>query len=242
MAEVTWYILDDRSPAIQWAPPGAWLSHSAGREHNGTSTMSLVPDASVTLTFNGTGIQVFGTITGQVNHEGTPAFQYTIRDADNNEVAGDFWPGSGPTVFNYRAIEETALFPGLHTLAITNQSPDGMFRFDYFRITGTMLPEHNLTATDVTTLSPGGGEPVTSTVFAIPTGDLGRGDRSGEQGAQGVNVATLVVASIASVAFIVGLVILVIFLVRRRRKKRAVIEAGEFCQPQVIRTHDPKPC
>ncbi|EIW81898.1 hypothetical protein CONPUDRAFT_152797 [Coniophora puteana RWD-64-598 SS2] len=111
-------IIDDRDAQISWSEH--WWQAGVSPEYDGTSTGSNRTGDTVTFTFTGTWVSVYGMV-GRNSYAGLPTSSYAID-------------GGRPTVFEPLAMEDSVyryqmfssdiLDDGVHTLIINNITTD----------------------------------------------------------------------------------------------------------------------
>lgn len=133
-------IVDDTDPSISYNGPWRLFSDlsDVSREYNSTIHRADAAGQSLSYTFEGTSISVFGSLDNP-DENGSPEVRFTI---DNLPSAP--WNATGSlNTKTDRLMSHQALFrsfnllPGTHTLTIDilNSGPEGpFFYFDYFTI------------------------------------------------------------------------------------------------------------
>ncbi|EAU85417.1 hypothetical protein CC1G_07111 [Coprinopsis cinerea okayama7 len=123
---------DDTDPAISYL--GDWEPAGGPDEYESTTIWTNTPGASAQITFMGTGISVFGTITRQ-DLFSAPISRYQL-DNDSSMAAQYIGQQTVDAQYRVRFFSVTSLKPGVHTLTITNESDKGQLFLDYFEVRG----------------------------------------------------------------------------------------------------------
>ncbi|KAJ8518717.1 hypothetical protein ONZ45_g4245 [Pleurotus djamor] len=120
------YTIDDRSPLIQYNPPGAWRLGSRTLDplgmrydNNGTFTLTTDQGASATFTFNGTAIWILGA--KRSNHG---PYDVNLDNAIHREDGF-----SRDEQFQFPLFAAEGLVNGLHTVTIINRPVNESFPF-----------------------------------------------------------------------------------------------------------------
>ncbi|KAJ8495396.1 hypothetical protein ONZ45_g12880 [Pleurotus djamor] len=117
--------VDDPCPLLAYSPTG-WTQGTSQSDNKASSYYLTTfhptnrDQSSVSFTFNGTGVQIFGARRG--NHGN---FQITIDNNAFPSISG----ASAQDKFQDSLFSTTALTQGLHTLTLTNQPTDGNHNF-----------------------------------------------------------------------------------------------------------------
>ncbi|KAI1784067.1 hypothetical protein LXA43DRAFT_248408 [Ganoderma leucocontextum] len=127
-------LVDDSNTAVQYSHNWTWVPNLVPEvDHTRHGVSEAGQTAS--LTFTGTGIQVFGTLEPS-DVAGQPTTQYAIDGSVVTTYTAPFTP-SGPAVLNVTFFSKLDLSPdGDHTILITNvngTSPN-MFWLDFFLV------------------------------------------------------------------------------------------------------------
>ncbi|KAJ3543890.1 hypothetical protein NMY22_g2972 [Coprinellus aureogranulatus] len=125
--------LDDRHPSIQYSGTsevgsGQWQSVDDPAAFNGTITSATSVGATARVVFEGTKIEVYGSILQGVL--GRPATSlYTLDDGDTVRYTGMPSDANQTQVLFYSSPN---FAPGTHDLLIRNEVADGQLNLDYF--------------------------------------------------------------------------------------------------------------
>ncbi|KAG6860614.1 hypothetical protein C0995_009368 [Termitomyces sp. Mi166 len=117
--------IDDTSPLITYQPPNAWAQRNistdpdaASQSYKETFTSTQQPGATMTFTFEGVGVSVYGSV--DVDHG-----NFTV-DLDGRNIPKQV---TGPLAYQV-ALANYTLSPGTHTLTISTKG-NSTFVFDY---------------------------------------------------------------------------------------------------------------
>ncbi|KAI0691300.1 hypothetical protein C8T65DRAFT_83204 [Cerioporus squamosus] len=155
-------LIDDGDPAVQYSAGWAYDQGFAPAVYH-TRHGAAVAGTNVSLTFDGTGIDVVTTL-DPTARAGRPTTSYTI-DGVHVETKTAPFASSGLTQFNFTAFSRKDLPPGSHVLTITNvngTSPN-IFWIDYFLVYGRPPSSpHESTTTATFATSPVGSVSATT--------------------------------------------------------------------------------
>ncbi|KAF4616781.1 hypothetical protein D9613_008870 [Agrocybe pediades] len=231
---------DDRSPFIHYSP--GWSERGEqGMDFDGTTMGTNTPGADATLVFNGTTINVFGTIQSddedQSDHIPAPTSSYSI-DGGSQAL---FTPPNifqNTTQHNVTFFQATGLAPNVsHTLVITMQNKGALF-LDWIQVNSTLelpagiLPTTNSTTSNVPNSIPnsvhGGShgekhspsEPQQS-ASTSPLGHGGNNPASFGHSAASLTPGDISSITLGSLVFL-WIIAALIYLIRRRKNKGKV--------------------
>jgi len=197
--------VDDRDARITYSPVNAWATGGQADEYDGTTTYTLAGYASFTFSFQGTSLQVIGTLDGTTTPP-TGAFTYQIdggtallRSAQT--VSGTRTPG-------VVLVQMDNIAAGQHTLVVTNSGP-GSSKFVLDEITYT--PSSASNGTD----SGGGGS---------NSGDGGGGGGNGGAPSPSVNVGAIAGGVVGGILGLGLIAFLAIYAWRRRREANVFMD------------------
>ncbi|KAF8065229.1 hypothetical protein FPV67DRAFT_1418932 [Lyophyllum atratum] len=129
--------VDDESPLIRYQPPGAWSSHNSSTDevannfYGKTYTQTQQPGATMSFTFEGTGIAVYGS--RNVNHG-----NFTV-DIDGNNLRQSGKSSVATQSVEYQAplFVYSTLSPGPHTITLLSLE-NAAFDIDYITWTSSV--------------------------------------------------------------------------------------------------------
>ncbi|RDB17615.1 hypothetical protein Hypma_001109 [Hypsizygus marmoreus] len=131
MATVT---VDDNDPSISYSDDWALYTDEAA-ELNGTSHGVFQKGATAVLSFNGSAIDVYGTM---VQGFGQSVARYTIDGVDLATTSGS--PGTTNDLFRQLFFHSPPLDSGLHTLTVTFVHGNSLW-LDYFNVAPNPSPD-----------------------------------------------------------------------------------------------------
>ncbi|TFK18217.1 hypothetical protein FA15DRAFT_675459 [Coprinopsis marcescibilis] len=137
MSAPTTVIVDDSDPAIQWEPAQQWrVSLQPGNAQNDATRLTQNLGASMTYTFTGTSISVYGMISPG---DDTPTIASFRID---NQPAVNWRAQYIPNRMQYRTpfYHSPTLEYGQHTLHLINMVQGNRLWIDYFMVTGPAQP------------------------------------------------------------------------------------------------------
>ncbi|KAF9453189.1 hypothetical protein P691DRAFT_720378, partial [Macrolepiota fuliginosa MF-IS2] len=127
--------IDDRDSSVVYSRPTLgyhWASFGGPDEYLSTTSLTRTKGANAKITFSGSSIAVYGTVSGMgVDSEGTtsqyiidasPPVSYTSKPAKDAQHSVKFF-------------QSAQLTPGKHTLEIVNESEGGWLWLDFFAVT-----------------------------------------------------------------------------------------------------------
>ncbi|KAI0339359.1 hypothetical protein BDW22DRAFT_586348 [Trametopsis cervina] len=133
-------LVDDADTPIL-AYTGSWTPSGNANEYNSTTHGSSSAGASVSLTFHGTSIQVYGTI-GPSAGDGVPQTSYFL---DNNpEVIYIAANNPGNALYHQPFFTSPPIPDGEHNLTITIRPNSGFYWLDYFVFAQNTTSSHGL--------------------------------------------------------------------------------------------------
>ncbi|RPD67546.1 hypothetical protein L226DRAFT_566239 [Lentinus tigrinus ALCF2SS1-7] len=175
-------LIDDSAPIVAYSATGWIIDAGFLPAFNHTRHGATGTDASVSLTFEGTGIEVV-TTRESTSRAGRPTTLYSIDGAYVENSTEPFVP-DGPTQFNVTVFSKKNLPSGMHVLNISNlngTSPN-TYWIDYFLVYGslpvttedrtTTVPSvtfHTTTRAHETSLQVAPGLPSTPTILGSHT-------------------------------------------------------------------------
>ncbi|KAI0353929.1 hypothetical protein OH77DRAFT_563752 [Trametes cingulata] len=199
--------IDDTSPRLQYS--GQWAQGGTGQDYLSSSHVSSSAGSSVTFTFNGTFVTVYGSVdikesSSSYKLDDEPPVTSDIREVPSAQYN---WPFFFPS---------STLEPGLHQLVITVVG--GTFNLDYIEYTSVAGEDNVGDASQVQASSS------SSTPSSLPSKILSSPDSSSSSStssSQGLSSGVIAGIAIAAAAVVLA-VAFVLFYVRRRRSARKV--------------------
>ncbi|KAE9406485.1 hypothetical protein BT96DRAFT_254697 [Gymnopus androsaceus JB14] len=204
-------LVDDTDPRIVYS--AGWVeAGTPGSECDGTTHGSnFIPGATATFTFEGVGVQVFGTVGSP---DGSPTSTYQVDGA----VPSTFiFNANGIT--NYRVLfySSPALDSGTHTLVMTSVGNDTTEIFlDY--IVYNPMPSSSSTSSLISIGAVPSNDPATT---PIPSASAGHAESS--------SVGAIAGGAVGAVAgLVLGVALMYFFMRRRNRKLKEMPELEEL--------------
>ncbi|KAI0342950.1 hypothetical protein BDW22DRAFT_1218868 [Trametopsis cervina] len=198
----TIFIDDSELSILHYA--GHWKKGGVPQEFNVTTHGSLWQGAQVSLTFQGTSIQVLGSI-GTTAGDGMPVTSYVLDDGEPTTYTA---PETSKTTFRQTFYTSPQLSDGEHSLTVNLISNGSTYWLDYFAVTQNKASLPSSSSVLATTISIETSSPTT----ASESPDHGTGSRSLQPGA--------IAGIVLGVLVFVGAVIAVIWLCVRRSRTR----------------------
>ncbi|CAA7269694.1 unnamed protein product [Cyclocybe aegerita] len=134
-------ILDDTDPSIVYT--GRWNRAGSSNEFNRTTTWTLSAGASARLSFRGTAIGVFGTISTRLRSSREPESTYRIDGGDPVTFRAT---QTDRTQFTQQFFQSPLLPDGEHTLEITHPETTEPVFLDFFRLIGTPIEPSSISS------------------------------------------------------------------------------------------------
>ncbi|CAA7262665.1 unnamed protein product [Cyclocybe aegerita] len=226
--------IDDRDPTIAYsiAPSGStdWEGGIFGGpfEFNGTTTLSQRKGATATLTFSGTAVSVYGTIS--VNDTILPSSSYTLDGGSPVFYTPPRATGAALLQDAHRTLffQAGGLERGTHTLVVTNEVDGDRYWLDYFMYVPTLFEPTSVSSGVGTSTRVAASTAGTATSTGIGAGD-GDGSGSGlqtqtqdqDQGEKANNTAAIVGGVVGGAVLLVALIGAFLFWRRRNRRRQA---------------------
>jgi len=118
--------IDDRDPRLVYT--GTWSEAGTSADYDNTTSISQTAGSTVTFTFNGTFIAVYGTI-------GPTASSSTYQLDDDSVSTASFPPPASP-LYDEPFWSSAELSPGIHTLTVAAMGDGDTYQLDYMQYTG----------------------------------------------------------------------------------------------------------
>ncbi|KAF8816634.1 hypothetical protein BYT27DRAFT_7181457 [Phlegmacium glaucopus] len=215
--------IDDHNPLVFYSPNSSWTRGGAAADFDGTSTFTASPGASATLTFTGTEISVWGTITFLANN--TPTFVLSSYSIDNGTATTFNASEQAAFVFQQKLFQSAPLSASTpHTLVATLDN-NATFFIDYFLIT----PVVSSTSSSATSSS----SSTLSTTSTIPTASSSAQSHSSK-----VPLGPVLGGTLGGVALLI-IAIFVFWFSRRRLKdenQRLKTQVQAYAEPHLTPT------
>ncbi|RPD81481.1 hypothetical protein L226DRAFT_139247 [Lentinus tigrinus ALCF2SS1-7] len=211
-------IVDDRNPSVVYSATG-WTIQGLVPAFNQTLHVTSEKDTSVSLTFEGTGIEIY-TSRKPTSTGGRPTMSYSIDGGQVVEVDYESFVSDGPMLFNIKAFTLTDMPLGLHVLNISNlngTSPN-MFLLDYFIIYSSLPPTTEASSTSTDSAVPT-GLPESSSSSSLPPSTQTMTTNEGRTRSSTSRVGIFGGAVGGSLSLI--LVVIAVFLWWRVRRRKA---------------------
>ncbi|KAI0363226.1 hypothetical protein BV20DRAFT_172070 [Pilatotrama ljubarskyi] len=194
--------IDDTSPRLQYS--GQWAQGGTGQDYLSTSHVSDSSGSSVTFTFNGTFVTVYGSV-------GSTGSSSSYALDDEPPVTSDIYEVPSPQHNWPFFFPSSTLEPGLHKLVITVAG--GTFSLDYIEYTSIAGEENvgDVQAPSSSSLSSSLPSAVLSSPDSSPSSSM-----SPSQGLSGGAIAGIAVAAVV----VVLAVVLALLYVRRRSARK----------------------
>lgn len=230
--------IDDRDSSIVFSEPllgRDWSDWGGSQEYQNTTSLTRTMGANAKITFYGTSIAVYGTISTDSIDSGTTS-DYSIDGGSETTYTTS---PTKQTQYQVKFFESSTLNPGRHTLEVINKTPRGWFWLDYFLVANSTTVSSSTTSSStsiglssITSSSPiSTRSPSTTTVVFTPAftsstdADTPVTDSSSPSHHKGPN-AGVIVGSVFGGLFGLVFLLALIWIVRRKLADRYADQAA----------------
>ncbi|XP_006462480.1 hypothetical protein AGABI2DRAFT_193616 [Agaricus bisporus var. bisporus H97] len=162
--------IDDQDKSIDYSQPllgvGSkdWLNNGGSNEYMNTTSLTHKKGASAKLTFTGSSVAVYGTVSSLSDDSGTSS-QYSI----DGSTSGIYTTKPAKDAqYSVRFFQSNTLKHGQHTLEVVNETKDGWLWLDYFVVSEDGSNSTSTTASTTAASTTSSTSAVPSTSFTPP--------------------------------------------------------------------------